>query len=49
MTAEAIADPTAREYLRNADPVLARVIDEHPTSVRAHGSTSSPVSTPSGR
>ena len=30
MTAEAIADPTAREYLRNADPVLARVIDEHP-------------------
>ena len=30
MTAEAIADPAAREYLRNADPVLARVIDKHP-------------------
>jgi DNA-3-methyladenine glycosylase II len=30
MTAAAIADPTAREFLRNADPVLARVIDAHP-------------------
>jgi len=29
MTA-AIADPAAREFLRNADPVLARVIDAHP-------------------
>lgn len=29
MTA-AIADPTAREFLRNADPILARVIDAHP-------------------
>lgn len=27
MTAAAVADPTAREFLRNADPVLARVID----------------------
>jgi DNA-3-methyladenine glycosylase II len=30
MTAAAIADPTAREFLRNADPVLAQVIDAHP-------------------
>jgi DNA-3-methyladenine glycosylase II len=30
MTAAAVADPTAREFLRNADPVLARVIDAHP-------------------
>jgi DNA-3-methyladenine glycosylase II len=30
MTAAAAADSTAREYLRNADPVLARVIDAHP-------------------
>jgi DNA-3-methyladenine glycosylase II len=30
MTAAAIADPAAREFLRNADPVLARVIDAHP-------------------
>src|SRR5690349_12223204 len=29
MTA-AIADPGAREFLRNADPILARVIDAHP-------------------
>ena len=26
----AIADPTARAFLRQADPVLARVIDAHP-------------------
>ena len=30
MTATAVADPTAREFLRNADPVLAGVIDAHP-------------------
>jgi DNA-3-methyladenine glycosylase II len=30
MTVAAIADPTARDVLRNADPVLARVIDAHP-------------------
>src|ERR1700693_5636293 len=30
MTAAAVADSTARELLRNADPVLARVIDAHP-------------------
>jgi DNA-3-methyladenine glycosylase II len=30
MTAAAVADPKAREFLRNADPVLARVIDAHP-------------------
>jgi DNA-3-methyladenine glycosylase II len=30
MTAAPVADPTAREFLRNADPVLARVIDAHP-------------------
>jgi DNA-3-methyladenine glycosylase II len=30
MTAAPAADPTAREFLRNADPVLARVIDAHP-------------------
>jgi DNA-3-methyladenine glycosylase II len=30
MTAAALADPAAREFLRNADPVLARVIDAHP-------------------
>jgi DNA-3-methyladenine glycosylase II len=26
----AVAEPTAREFLRKADPVLARVIDAHP-------------------
>ncbi|HWB21655.1 MAG TPA: DNA-3-methyladenine glycosylase 2 family protein [Gaiellaceae bacterium] len=30
MTATAAADQTAREFLRNADPVLARLIDERP-------------------
>jgi DNA-3-methyladenine glycosylase II len=30
MTAASVADPAAREYLRSADPVLARVIDAHP-------------------
>jgi DNA-3-methyladenine glycosylase II len=30
MTAAAVADPAARDFLRNADPVLARVIDAHP-------------------
>jgi len=30
MTAAAAADPTAREFLRKAAPVLARVIDAHP-------------------
>jgi DNA-3-methyladenine glycosylase II len=30
MSATAVADPTAREFLRNADPVLAPVIDAHP-------------------
>jgi DNA-3-methyladenine glycosylase II len=30
MTAAAVADPTGREFLRNADRVLARVIDAHP-------------------
>jgi DNA-3-methyladenine glycosylase II len=30
MTATAVGDPTAREFLRNADPVLAQVIDAHP-------------------
>jgi DNA-3-methyladenine glycosylase II len=30
MTAAAAADPTAREFLRKADPVLARVIDALP-------------------
>jgi DNA-3-methyladenine glycosylase II len=25
-----VADPTAREFLRNADPVLARLVDAHP-------------------
>jgi DNA-3-methyladenine glycosylase II len=30
MTASAVADPTAREFLRNADPVLARLIDARP-------------------
>jgi DNA-3-methyladenine glycosylase II len=30
MTAAAVADPKAREFLRNADPVLARLIDAHP-------------------
>jgi DNA-3-methyladenine glycosylase II len=29
-TGAAIADPKAREYLRNADPVLARLIDARP-------------------
>jgi DNA-3-methyladenine glycosylase II len=30
MTASPVADRTAREFLRNADPVLARLIDAHP-------------------
>jgi DNA-3-methyladenine glycosylase II len=30
MSATAVADPTAREFLRSADPVLAPVIDAHP-------------------
>jgi DNA-3-methyladenine glycosylase II len=30
MTATAVADPKAREFLRNADPVLSRLIDAHP-------------------
>src|SRR6201995_1789384 len=30
MTPATAADPTAREHLRNADPVLARLIDAHP-------------------
>jgi hypothetical protein len=30
MTVAAVTDPIAREFLRNADPVLARVIDAHP-------------------
>jgi DNA-3-methyladenine glycosylase II len=30
MSASGVADPTAREFLRNADPILARVIDAHP-------------------
>src|ERR1700674_3431469 len=30
MTAAAVADPTARKFLRNADPVLARLIDARP-------------------
>jgi DNA-3-methyladenine glycosylase II len=30
MTGAVAADPTAREHLRDADPVLARVIDAHP-------------------
>jgi DNA-3-methyladenine glycosylase II len=29
-TRAAVADPKAREFLRGADPVLARVIDAHP-------------------
>jgi DNA-3-methyladenine glycosylase II len=30
MTASAVSDPAAREFLRNADPVLARLIDARP-------------------
>src|SRR5579862_4188857 len=30
MTEAAIADPTARDFLRRVDPVLAQVIDAHP-------------------
>jgi DNA-3-methyladenine glycosylase II len=30
MTASAVADPAAREFLRSADPVLARLIDTRP-------------------
>src|ERR1700747_2644519 len=26
----AVADPTAREFLRRADPILAKLIDAHP-------------------
>ena len=28
--ADALANPIAREFIRNADPILARVIDAHP-------------------
>jgi len=30
MTSAAVADPKARAFLRNADPILARLIDAHP-------------------
>ena len=30
MTSATVADPTAREFLRKADPILARVIDANP-------------------
>jgi DNA-3-methyladenine glycosylase II len=30
MSAATVADPKAREFLRNADPILAQVIDAHP-------------------
>src|ERR1700741_1385614 len=30
MTVAAVADPEAREFLRNADPVLAQLIDARP-------------------
>ena len=30
MNAATVADPKARDFLRNADPILARVIDAHP-------------------
>src|SRR5258707_4735835 len=30
MNAATVADPKAREFLRNADPILAQVIDAHP-------------------
>jgi hypothetical protein len=30
MTMAAVADPTARQFLRNADPFLARLIDARP-------------------
>jgi DNA-3-methyladenine glycosylase II len=30
MTAATVADPTAREFLRNADPVLGGLIEAHP-------------------
>src|SRR6266704_3299156 len=30
MTVAAVADPEAREFLRNADPVMARLIDARP-------------------
>jgi DNA-3-methyladenine glycosylase II len=30
MTSATVADPTARDHLRDADPVLARLIDAHP-------------------
>src|ERR1700680_1522129 len=30
MTVAAVADPTAREFLRKADPALARLIDARP-------------------
>jgi hypothetical protein len=47
--AAALADPEARSFLRDADPVLAQVIDAQPDFHRARGSTSSRRSAPSGR
>ena len=49
MTATAVADPTAREFLRNADPVLARVIDAHPDFRPRAWIDELPRSMPSGR
>jgi hypothetical protein len=49
MTAAAIANPAAREFLRNADPVLARVIDAHPDFRPRAWIDELPAPTPSGR
>jgi hypothetical protein len=35
MTASAVADPVAREFLRSADPVLARLVDARPVVAAA--------------
>ena len=45
----ALADPTAREFLRRADPVLRDLIDARPTSTRGLGWTSCRRSTLSAR
>jgi len=49
MTAAAIANPTAREFLRNADPILAQEIDAHPDFRPRAWIDELPAPTPSGR
>jgi hypothetical protein len=44
-----VADPKAKEFLRSADPLIARLIDAIPISAHGHGATSCRRSTRSAR